>query len=166
MDTNVNGLLDQSRARGPLGALLACDRNLHRLRAEVLTAPRLASAAAKEPWPDDLQAEPALHALLEIAAVAKRESGQEDLLPTRLHYFIKAQQGMHLCLRADCPERARRSNQASVFLTRQADDETPEGECPHCHRAGLKSRLVELVSCRKCGWLFGALQDLGPRFSG
>ena len=164
VETDIKRLLDPSQDRRSLGSLLACDCNLHRLRAEVLTAPRLASDAATELWPDDPQAEPALHALLEIAAVAKRESGQEDLLPTRLHYFIKAQQGLHLCLRMDCPERARREGQAAAFLTRQADEETPEGECPHCHRAGLHSRLVELVSCRKCGWLFGALQDLGPRF--
>lgn len=34
---------------------------------------------------------------------------------------------------------------------------------PDCHKAGIKSKLVELVTCRKCGYLFGALQDLGPR---
>lgn len=161
---DVTGVLDPSRPHGSLGALLARDRNLHRLRAEVLTAPKLASDAAKALWPNVPQAEPALHALLEVAAVAKRERGQEDLLPTRLHYFTKAQQGLYLCLRTDCPERARRGGQAAAFLTRHVEHETPEGECPHCHRAGLHSRLVELVSCRKCGWLFGALQDLGPRF--
>lgn len=164
VDCDVTALLDPAQSGGPLGALLARDRNLHRLRAEILTAPTLARAAAETLWPGEPNAESALHALLEIAAVAKRERGQEDLLPTRLHYFTKGQQGLHMCLRTDCPERARRSGSSAVFLTRQADDETPEGECPACYPAGLHSRLVELVSCRKCGWLFGALQDLGPRF--
>ncbi len=163
VDSDVTALLDPAH-RGTLGALLARDQNLHRLRAEILSAPRLAREAAEALWPGESEAEPALHALLEVAAVAKREPGQEDLLPTRLHYFTKAQQGVHLCLRTDCPERARRGGQAAVFLSRQSDEETPEGECPHCRRAGLRSRLIELVSCRKCGWLFGALQDLGPRF--
>src|SRR5690606_20525764 len=39
----------------------------------------------------------------------------------------------------------------------------PEGECADCHREGQRSQLVEVVTCRKCGYLYGALQDLGPR---
>jgi hypothetical protein len=39
----------------------------------------------------------------------------------------------------------------------------PDGCCPDCHAADRRSLLVETVSCRKCGYLYGALQDLGPR---
>jgi len=31
-----------------------------------------------------------------------------------------------------------------------------------CAGAGKRSKLVELVTCRRCGWLYGALRDLGP----
>ena len=39
----------------------------------------------------------------------------------------------------------------------------PDGFCPDCQAIGRRSLLVETVSCRKCGYLYGALQDLGPR---
>ncbi len=165
-DASVAVHLSDAYAAAPLGEVLMRDRNLHRLRTEVLTAPCLAKNAARALWPSEPEntAVEALLALLEIAAVAKREPGQEDLLPTRLHYFVKAQQGLHACLRTDCPERVRTGGRPAVFLSRKDDEDTPEGVCPHCHRAGLESQLIELVSCRKCGYLFGALQDLGPRF--
>ena len=153
-------------ANEPLGTLLERDRNLYRLRTEILTAPRLAPKAAEDLWPDAAGSEAALYALLDVVAEAKREPGREDMLPTRLHYFVKAQQGIHLCLRRDCPERGRNGGRPAIFLSRKPenDDDTPEGQCPHCRRAAQTSRLVEIVSCRKCGYLFGALQDLGPRF--
>lgn len=160
----IAGHLSTCYAEEPLGTLLSRDQNLFRLRTRVLTEPRLAARAAEALWPGDPQSEPALHALFEIVAEAKREPGREDLLPTRLHYFVKAQQGLHVCLRVDCPERARRGGEPSIFPSRKNDEETPEGLCPHCRRGGFSSRLVELVSCRKCGYLYGALQDLGPRF--
>ena len=150
-----------------LGDVLCRDRNLHRLRTEILTEPCLARSAASNLWPNlpENEAEAGLYGLLDLVAEAKRESGCEDLLPTRLHYFVKAQQGLHLCLRRDCPERIRNGGWAAVFLSRKPDEETPVGHCPHCRRAGLVSRLIEIVSCRKCGYVFGALQDLGPRFA-
>jgi hypothetical protein len=158
--------LDPHAGSNSLGHLLCRDRSLHRLRTKVLDAPKLARDAACELWPEaeKATAENALHALLDLAAEAKRDPALEDLLPTRLHYFVKAQQGLHLCLRRDCPERARQHGRPAVFLSRKTDDETPEGQCNYCHRAGHTSRLIELVSCRKCGYLYGALQDLGPRF--
>ncbi len=152
----------------PLGKCLERDRRLHKLRAEILTEPRLAREAARMLWPttSEKTAETALYALLDVVAEAKREPGREDMMPTRLHYFVKSQQGIHLCLRPDCPERTRNGGRPAVFLSRKPenDDETPEGQCPYCRRAGRISRLIEIVSCRKCGYLFGALQDLGPRF--
>jgi superfamily II DNA/RNA helicase len=165
--SEVASRLVPARANEPLGQLLSRDRNLHRVRSEILTAPRLARDVAKALWGDvpESEADAALHALLDLVAEAKREPGCEDMLPTRLHYFVKAQQGLHLCLRSDCPERARNGGRPAVFLSRKPDDdETPEGLCPHCSRAGFHSHLIEVVSCRKCGYLFGALQDLGPRF--
>jgi len=159
--------LSPEYANEPLGRFLSRDQNIHRLQCEVLTAPLLAPKAAESLWPNapKEEADAALYSLLDLVAEAKREPGREDMLPTRLHYFVKAQQGLHLCLRVDCPERARNGGHPPVFLSRKPEDDgTPEGQCPHCRRAGNTSRLIEIVSCRKCGYLFGALQDLGPRF--
>lgn len=85
----------------------------------------------------------------------------EDLLPTRLHYFIKAQDGLHICLHKKCPGRV--NEKPTFFVSRKNGKDTPEGNCPECHRIDNCSKLVEVVACRKCGYLFGALQDLGPR---
>ena len=56
-----------------------------------------------------------------------------------------------------------RREKPAFFVTRKGDASTPEGDCPTCYQAGWKSKLVEVVTCRKCGYLYGALQDLGPR---
>jgi len=144
-----------------LGSLLGHDENLHLLRGEVLTKPRLLRDAARELWPMETPAEEGLEALLEIVAVAKKDKAHGDLLPTRLHYFVRAQDGLHICLHKQCPGRV--EGRPAFFVARKSDDETPDGQCPECFRAGRASQLVELVTCRKCGYLFGALQDLGPR---
>jgi hypothetical protein len=145
-----------------LASVLGHDSNLYRLRKNILlTKPTLLRDAAKELWPDKPQAEEALEALLEIVAAAKADQSHEDLLPTRLHYFVRAQDGLHVCLRKDCP--GRRGEKPAFFVSRESTREIPEGDCPDCYHVGLRSKLVEVVSCRKCGYLYGALQDLGPR---
>lgn len=144
-----------------LAELLDHDENLHRLRKEILTSPTRLRNAAHSLWPDDAQAEDGLQSLLEIVALAKEDQAHEDLLPTRLHYFVRAQDGLHVCLHRQCS--GRRNSKAAYFVSRKNDSETPEGLCPHCYQAGRRSLLVEVVTCRKCGYLFGALQDLGPR---
>jgi hypothetical protein len=164
--SEITRRLSPAHANEPLGTLLGRDRNLHRLRSEILTDPVLAPKAAHDLWPNatEWDAKAALYALLDIVAEAKREPGREDMLPTRLHYFVKAQQGIHLCLRRDCPQRKRNAGRPAIFLSRKTNEETREGYCPYCRVAGCESKLIEIVSCRKCGYLFGALQDLGPRF--
>jgi ATP-dependent helicase YprA (DUF1998 family) len=144
-----------------LADLLGHDENLYRLRKEILTSPIRLQDAARRLWPDDPQVEDGLQALLEIFASIKQADSREDLLPTRLHYFVRAQDGLHVCLHRQCP--GRRDGRASYFVSRKSDSETPEGLCPHCWGANRRSLLVEVVTCRKCGYLFGALQDLGPR---
>jgi ATP-dependent helicase YprA (DUF1998 family) len=145
-----------------LGALLGCDQNLYRLRKDILSAkPKLLRDAAKSLWQEKPNADEGIEALLEIASVAKSDESHEDLLPTRLHYFVRAQDGLHACLHKMCP--GRRGETPALFVSRKTDATVPEGECPACYRVGRKSLLVEIVSCRKCGYLFGALQDLGPR---
>lgn len=144
-----------------LASLLSYDNNLYRLRKEVLTKPTLLKDAAKTLWPNVPQAEEGLEAFLEIVAVAKTEQSREDLLPTRLHYFVRAQDGLHVCLHKQCP--GRRAGSSAFFVSRKSDPKIPEGDCPDCYKAGRKSKLVEVVTCRKCGYLYGALQDLGPR---
>jgi hypothetical protein len=121
----------------------------------------LLSEVANRLWPHDSQAEEGLQALLEIAATAKQDDTHEDLLPTRLHYFVRAQDGLHVCLHQECP--GRRDGKPAFFVSRKNDDNTPEGICPACSQVDYRSKLVEVVTCRKCGYLYGALQDLGPR---
>ena len=147
---------------GDLVALLNYDNNLYRLRKEILAKPILLKDAAKALWPESEKAEEGLEALLEIVASAKADQAHEDLLPTRLHYFIRAQDGLHACFHKECPKR--HAEKPVFFVSRKTDLDVPEGDCPDCYyHAGRKSKLVEIVTCRKCGYLFGALQDLGPR---
>lgn len=149
-------------SQGILPDILMHDRNLYRLRQEILTKPKLLKAAAEELWPGDKKAEEGLQALLEIVAAAKgMDSAREDLLPTRLHYFIKAQDGLYACLHMKCP--GRNGANPAIFISAKNNENVPAGDCPFCREKGSKSKLVELVSCRKCGYLFGALQDLGPK---
>ena len=134
------------------------DENFYLLRKEILSKPILLNNAAKRLWPDNPNAYSGLQALLLICLFAKEGKAYIDLLPTRLHYFVKAQDGLHVCLHKDCPDRI--DNEPAFFVSR---NECPDGYCPSCEKEDLKSKLVEIVTCRKCGYLFGALQDLGPR---
>ena len=156
-ETEARRLLAPNLSSLSLMASLDHDENLYRLRKEILTKPNLLATVAGALWPDDPQAEDGLQALLEVVASVKQNQPGEDLLPTRLHYFVRAQDGLHVCLHPQCP--GRRGGKAAFFVSRKNGDQTTEGLCPFCSR----SRLVEVVTCRKCGWLYGALQDLGPR---
>ena len=152
---NVTGFND-------LADFLSHDENLYLLRTKVLASkPKLLKAAAVELWGEVDDSEEGLQALLELVALAKADQAHEDLLPTRLHYFVKAQDGFFVCLNQKCPGRV--EGQPAYFQSRKASSEAPEGNCPFCFSAGVTSRLVELVTCRKCGYLYGALQDLGPK---
>jgi Lhr-like helicase len=146
---------------GHIADILGHDENLFRLRKDVLTRPILLRDAAAALWPTQADATEGLEALLEIVAHAKADQTHEDLLPTRLHYFVRAQDGLHVCLHKQCP--GRENGAPMFFVSRSSDPAVPDGDCPDCHAARRKSKLVEVVSCRKCGYLFGALQDLGPR---
>jgi len=144
-----------------LADILTHDENLFRLRKDILTRPTLLRDAAAALWPSDPAAVDGLEALLEIVSHAKADQTHEDLLPTRLHYFVRAQDGLHICLHRQCPGRL--NGAPMFFVSRKSAPTVPEGDCPDCHAVQRKSKLVEVVSCRKCGYLFGALQDLGPR---
>lgn len=167
----VAELFDSRAPAVSLREWLTADENLHRLRAEILVRPTRLDDAARRLFPneDKENAVTALEALLELVAGAGTEEQLDEFLPTRLHYFLRAQAGLHVCLHSSCPGR---TTEGSAFfvsrknervLKEQPTDACPEGCCPHCYGAGRKSLLVEVVSCRKCGYLFGALQDLGPR---
>ena len=148
--------------QGDLSTILTHDENLFRLRKDVLsTKPTLLTDAARLLWPGQPQAAEGIEDLLEIAAVAKSDQSHEDLLPTRLHYFVRAQDGLHICVHRACP--GRHDGKPAFFVSRKANPSVPEGECPDCYAAGRKSQLIEVVSCRKCGYLLGAIRDLGPR---
>jgi RAD3-like DEAD/DEAH box helicase/helicase-like protein/uncharacterized protein DUF1998 len=159
---DVRQQLGVSDLQGELSIVLARDENLFRLRKDILsTKPTLLSDAAKLLWPEQPQAVEGIEGLLEIAAVAKSDQSHEDLLPTRLHYFVRAQDGLHICVHRACP--GRHDGMPAFFVSRKTNPSVPDGECPDCYDAGRKSQLIEVVTCRKCGYLFGALQDLGPR---
>ncbi len=156
-------------AANDLADALAHDENVHRLRIEILTKPILLNDAAEKLFPNMPKSSEALQALLELIAASGKEGQLEQFLPTRLHYFVRAQAGLHVCLRNDCPGREKAG--PAFFVSRQNDltsrgervPDCPAGCCPDCHAVGRRSLLVETVSCRKCGYLYGALQDLGPR---
>jgi hypothetical protein len=158
----IGSILGAQGSVDNLADLLAHDTNLYKLRKDILAKkPLLLKDTARALWSHDPQAEMGLEALLEIVAAAKTDQSHDDLLPTRLHYFVRAQDGLHVCLHKQCP--GRQGNQPAFFVSRKSDNGTPEGECPDCYGIGRKSKLVEVVTCRKCGYLYGALQDLGPR---
>jgi hypothetical protein len=160
-EADVSGELGANKAGLPLSSLLNHDENLYRLRKEILTKPKLLKDVAAELWPGDPLAVDGLLALLEIVAAARKDGAHDDLLPTRLHYFVRSQDGLHVCLHKECPNR--QDGKPAFFVSRKNNTETFEGYCPACNKAGRISKLVEVVTCRKCGYLYGALQDLGPR---
>ena len=168
---NVGELFDSGAKASSLREWLAADENLYRLRTEILIKPTRLNDAVQRLFPNEEKESSitALQALLEIVAATSDEEQLDEFLPSRLHYFLRAQAGLHVCLHPQCPGR---ENQGPAFFVsrkneqtskRQPIDECPDGCGPDCHAAGRKSLLVEVVSCRKCGYLFGALQDLGPR---
>lgn len=157
----VAGVFGNPNSGERVASLLLRDESLFRLRKDVLTRPILLNDAADALWPTDPKRQEGLQALLDIVALASPTGSSEDLLPSRLHYFVKAQDGLHICLRGDCPARAHGT--PAYYVSRRNSPNVPEGYCPDCHSVGRKSTLVEVVACRKCGYLYGALQDLGPR---
>lgn len=160
-EISVRQTLGSNHPAETLADLLKHDENLYRLRKEILTRPVLLREAADKLWENNPQAEDGLQALLEIVAGAKRDNVNDDLLPTRLHYFVRVQDGLHVCLNLQCP--GRNDEKPMFFVSRKSSDDTPEGLCPVCYEKGNESELIEVVTCRKCGYLFGALQDMGPR---
>ncbi len=143
-----------------LAELLRRDENLFKLRSEILVKPIKLDDAAERLWANKTNAVAGLQAFLEIIARAKADGANEDLLPTRLHYFVKAQDGLYICLHENCPARA--GGNAAYFVSRRHAN-VEEGFCPECWMKNQKSMLVEIMTCRKCGYLYGALQDLGPK---
>jgi hypothetical protein len=143
-----------------LAELLRSDENLFKLRSEILVKPIKLDDAAEQLWANETNASAGLQAFLEIIARAKADGANEDLLPTRLHYFVKAQDGLYVCLHENCPGRI--DGKAAYFVSRRHVN-IEEGFCPDCLLKSQKSMLVEVVTCRKCGYLFGALQDLSPK---
>lgn len=161
--------LGASAAVNNLSVALEHDENLHRLRTQLLTKPIKLTDAAERLFPNTPKSSETLQALLELVAASGNEGELDQFLPTRLHYFVRAQAGLHVCLRDDCSGREMAG--PAFFVSRQNKttsrgeqvQDCPDGCCPDCHAIGRQSLLVETVSCRKCGYLYGALQDLGPR---
>ncbi|MFQ5676540.1 MAG: DEAD/DEAH box helicase, partial [bacterium] len=116
-EADVRPYLSMNISDKSLPSLLNHDGNLYRLRREILTRPILLTEAARLLWPNDASAADGLQALLEIVAAAKVDESPEDLLPTRLHYFVKAQDGLHICLHKLCPDR--QNGSPAFFVSRR-----------------------------------------------
>ncbi len=170
---SVGELFDSGVQAASLRDWLEADENLHRLRTKILIKPTRLDEAVKGLFPneDKESSITALQAILELVAAVSDDKQLDEFLPARLHYFLRAQAGLHVCLHPQCPGRigqgpaffvSRKNEQSSKG---QPVDECLDGCCPDCHNVGRKSLLIETVSCRKCGYLFGALQDLGPRYA-
>ncbi|MDQ3748611.1 MAG: hypothetical protein M3367_06320, partial [Acidobacteriota bacterium] len=153
-------ILSPNQNAESLAELLRRDENLFKLRNEILVKPIKLDDAAERLWASETNAAAGLQTFLEIIARAKADGANEDLLPTRLHYFVKAQDGLYICLHENCP--ARIDGKAAYFVSRRYAN-TEEGFCPECWLKNQKSMLVEVMTCRKCGYLYGAMQDLGPK---
>jgi len=154
-----------AQALGGSGSLLDAlghDSNLYELRSTILASPIHLSEAAAKLWPDAdaHDREEALVALLGLSARMTGDDG-DALLPARLHYFVRTLEGLFACLRTDCP--GRKSADEPAYFVSRSHTRTPQGACPACHAVGWASKLVEVLGCRRCGYLFGALQDMGPR---
>ncbi len=142
-------------------SLLQHDENIFRLRKDILNKPTLLKNAVERLWPQGFDTLSGLQALLELIAYTAKQESTEPLIQTRLHYFVRAQDGLHVCLHKNCP--GRKNGLPAYFVSRKNEGNIPEGNCPECGRENKISKLVEVVTCRKCGYLFGALQDTGPR---
>jgi len=142
-----------------LSDVLLRDANVYDLRRQHLLAPRHRDAAAADVWPGHPDGGAGLTALLGLVAWEGRERDL-PLLPARQHYFVKSMEGLFVCLRTDCPGRL--GDDPAWFVTR-THEFVEDGDCPACAEVGRPSRLVETVGCRTCGYLYGALQDRGPK---
>ena len=78
-----------------LAEALARDENLRRLRTEILTKPTLLTEAAEKLFPklEKDESSKTLQSMLEL--VANSGEDNQNFLPTRLHYFVRAQAGLH-----------------------------------------------------------------------
>ena len=142
-----------------LSDVLLRDANVYDLRRQHLLAPRHRDAAAADVWPGHPDGGAGLTALLGLVAWEGRERDL-PLLPARQHYFVKSMEGLFVCLRTDCPGRL--GDDPAWFVTR-THGFVEDGDCPACAEVGRQSQLVETVGCRTCGYLYGALQDRGPK---
>lgn len=142
-----------------LSEVLARDANVYDLRRRDLLEPRLLADAAADLWPGRADGAAGLTALLGLVAWEGRDRDL-PLLPARQHYFVRSMEGLFVCLRLDCPGRA---GDAPAWFVSRIHEGVADGGCPACSSIEHRSQLVETVGCRTCGYLFGALQDRGPK---
>ena len=152
-----------------LAEALARDENLHRLRTEILTKPTLLTDAAEKLFPklEKEKASTSLQSMLEL--VANSGEDNQSFYPLACITLCGRKRVCTFACEAivrDAMQAAPRffvSRQNRQTSRREETSDCPEGHCPDCRESEQKSLLVETVSCRKCGYLYGALQDLGPR---
>jgi ATP-dependent helicase YprA (DUF1998 family) len=109
-----------------------------------------ASVIARDLFPGDTKAEPALMALVDLCVKAKTDEANAPLIPARYHLFLRALEGAFVCLHERHPETAPR-----LLLSRHRD-------CPAClDQRDAPSPMFELGSCIRCRseYLLGEVQQ-------
>ncbi|QBD80732.1 DEAD/DEAH box helicase [Ktedonosporobacter rubrisoli] len=118
-----------------LYALLCGDQRIHHLHELVSQEPLLLEEAVEAIFPHESAASEKLIALVNLAVRARPEPDSLSLLPARYHAFVRALEGVFVCL-----NRVGHADQEPrLFLNRH---ET----CPECQHT-----IVELATCMRCG---------------
>ncbi len=111
----------------------------NQLRDEPLELEELAKALF--PDPDEDLAQEATGNLLYLGTEATK-NGEQALLPTRLHMFLKGLPAQYACINPECD--GRRATEGPALLGRIYAN--PQTTCDYCN-----SRVFELLSHRTCG---------------
>ncbi|MDY7104059.1 MAG: DEAD/DEAH box helicase, partial [Actinomycetota bacterium] len=120
-----------------LGRLLTDDARVLRLQAALDVRP-VALRDAVELVGDGATAADVV-ALVDLCVAARRRDDDAPLLPARYHFFVRSLEGAFACFHPAHP-----AEEPALLLARHA-------HCPACEGAGVRSAMVELATCRRCG---------------
>lgn|GEM_PF-799747 len=143
-DADSSVLTDRVRADGAF----------HRLRTELTSGPRAFKDLPDLIWPGSGATEEDVDAVFAVTSRLTYEG--RPLLPLRLHYFLRAREGLFACLNPDCSGRTEGGIARVVSASRGYGKSL---ECELCGDAGTVSRLVEVAGCARCGYLYGVVRD-------
>jgi ATP-dependent helicase YprA (DUF1998 family) len=130
--------LGESSPERQAGEVLSQTPRIHALAAELRKGASALSDLATRLWGEDPRAESRLTRLLALTQWAEWQGSgaPRKLLPTRYHLFVRGLDGAWICTNPKCSTHGQR---ASLHFE-------DVGNCPAC-----SSRLLELLTCSKCG---------------